>query len=221
MNAHKDPKCSALIAEHGMTGYGVYWCLIEILHEQDGKIEKFPKLYEGLAFALRVDIKQIEALLEALINDYDLLKQDKKYIWSDRVLRNLEERESKKIAKQVAGRIGGQNSGKSRAKTKQIEALLQKNEANEPKESKVKERKGNKKKDIVYNPLPIFEDENFKTELKEKFPDKDIPLELEKMKDWLAANGRRKQDYKAFARNWLRNENFSAKQHEQKIAVIL
>ena len=150
INAHKDPKCSALIAEKGMTGYGIYWCLIEILHEQGGRIEKFPKLYEGLAFQLRIDVKQIEALLHSLINDYNLLKEDDKYIWSERVLRNLEEQQNKKLAKQKSGRIGGLKSGISRSKTKQNEALLQTSEVNEPKESKVNKIK--EKKDTTPKP---------------------------------------------------------------------
>jgi len=38
----------------------------------------------------------------------------------------------------------------------------------------------------------------------EKFPSVDIEFELAKMLDWLKANNKRKRDYKAFFRNWLR-----------------
>tara|TARA_B100000427_G_scaffold303018_1_gene287275 strand:+ start:286 stop:720 length:435 start_codon:yes stop_codon:yes gene_type:complete len=38
----------------------------------------------------------------------------------------------------------------------------------------------------------------------EKFPSVDIEFELAKMLDWLKANNKRKKDYKAFFRNWLR-----------------
>ena len=38
----------------------------------------------------------------------------------------------------------------------------------------------------------------------EKFPGINIREELEKMLDWLKANNKRKKDYKAFFRNWLR-----------------
>jgi len=38
----------------------------------------------------------------------------------------------------------------------------------------------------------------------EKFPGINIRAELEKMLDWLKANNKRKKDYKAFFRNWLR-----------------
>lgn len=68
------------------------------------------------------------------------------------------------------------------------------------------------KKDIgVVKGKDILDNPEFSTELQELFPDKDIPLEIQKMKDWLASNGKKKSDYKAFARNWLRNELSSTK----------
>ncbi|MDG2287233.1 MAG: hypothetical protein P8L43_00480 [Candidatus Marinimicrobia bacterium] len=38
----------------------------------------------------------------------------------------------------------------------------------------------------------------------EKFPSVDIEFELAKMLDWLKATNKRKKDYRAFFRNWLR-----------------
>ena len=40
-----------------------------------------------------------------------------------------------------------------------------------------------------------------------KFPSVDIEFELAKMVDWLKANNKRKKDYKAFFRNWLRKSS--------------
>lgn len=57
----------------------------------------------------------------------------------------------------------------------------------------------------------------------EKFPGVNVKEELEKMLDWLSANNKRKKDYKAFFRNWLRkastglNKNASL---EEKIKYI-
>jgi len=49
-------------------------------------------------------------------------------------------------------------------------------------------------------------------ELKNKFPNADVPKEIEKMNDWLDANGKTKKDYVAFARVWLgRNESERSK----------
>lgn len=52
--------------------------------------------------------------------------------------------------------------------------------------------------------IGILDDFEFLEELRVNFPNHDIKEEVEKMKDWCAANGKTKKDYKAFARNWLR-----------------
>jgi len=43
----------------------------------------------------------------------------------------------------------------------------------------------------------------------EKFPSIDIEFELAKMLDWLKATNKRKKDYRAFFRNWLRKSTNS------------
>ena len=62
--------------------------------------------------------------------------------------------------------------------------------------------------------LPSKKDqiEDIKNNLDEwskKFPSLDIEFELLKMIDWLQANQKRKKDYKAFFRNWLRKSSNS------------
>ena len=44
-------------------------------------------------------------------------------------------------------------------------------------------------------------------EWSKKFPTLDVEFELLKMLDWLKANQKRKKDYKAFFRNWLRKSS--------------
>ena len=73
---------------------------------------------------------------------------------------------------------------------------------------KEKESKVNKRKEeSVYSTPQILDDFIFLEELQEKFPDKDVNLEIEKMKDWFASSGSKKKDYAAFARNWLRKSD--------------
>lgn len=149
-NARNDPKCSALIHEYGPEGYGLYWMMIEIMAEQEShKIKKFPKLYEGLARQFSIELSRLRSIIEALLQDYELLLQDDNYIWSDSLIRRMTEKDKKKTAKIEAGRQGGLKSGISRkskkhdeAKTKQNEAVL---EANEPEEKKLEETKLNNK----------------------------------------------------------------------------
>ncbi len=142
-HARHDTKIEAMVNDYGVEGYGMYWVLIERLYEsRNNKIEKFPKLFFGLATELCVSPDRAEKFVLSLINDYRLLKEDERYIWSDSVLRRMEIREQQRLMKVESGRIGGIHSGITR-KMKQNEATLQKNEANEAKERKRKEKKRN------------------------------------------------------------------------------
>jgi len=149
-NAKNDPKCQALINDFNYEGYGLYWRIIEIMHEQGGKIKKFPKLYDGLAYQFNIKKELLVKLIEAMLHEYELLLQDENYIWSNRVLRNIEERKQKYLLRSEAGRLGGLKSGKIRSKTKQWlkqnEAVV---EANEAKERKRKEKKRKEMKELI------------------------------------------------------------------------
>jgi len=156
-NARQDPKCAALINDYGPEGYGIFWMLVEIMSEQENyKIKKFPKLYEGLAKQMGSNASLLRSITEAMLHDYELLLEDECYIWSNSLLRRMDEKEKKRTAKAEAGRIGGINSGKARNDLKQNEAVLEINEAvlqtfeaNEAKESKVNESKVNENKKIM------------------------------------------------------------------------
>ena len=54
-------------------------------------------------------------------------------------------------------------------------------------------------------------------EWSQKFPSVDIEFELLKMLDWLQANQKRKKDYKAFFRNWLRKSSNSIEKEVQDL----
>ena len=143
-NAGRDPKCAALINDFGMEGYGIYWSIIEILHEQkNGKLEKFPKLIDGLSFELNVKKEALLQAIEAMTKQYLLLQEDENYIWSNRVNKNLQERGVKRQSKIEAGRLGGIKSGISRKTKFENEAVL---EANEAVLERTNQRKGKEKK---------------------------------------------------------------------------
>jgi DnaD/phage-associated family protein len=133
-----------LINDFGMEGYGFYWAIIEVLSEQKNyKLKKFKKLYSGLAQQLWTDENKIRSIIEAMLHDYELLVEDEDHIWSESLLRRMSIREAKRQAKVEAGRLGGIQSGISRGKKKTARSkskqCLKQNEANEPKERKVKE----------------------------------------------------------------------------------
>jgi hypothetical protein len=62
----------------------------------------------------------------------------------------------------------------------------------------------------------FLKSEILKNELELKFPSLSILEEIEKMTDWLKANGKRKKDYAAFARTWCRNAEKYQKENNKR-----
>lgn len=79
-NARNNPKLQNVLSALGLEGIGLYWCLIEQLYEQGGKIPI--NQCNCIAFALHLDCNCIERI----INDFGLFETDSQYFWSNRVL---------------------------------------------------------------------------------------------------------------------------------------
>ena len=106
-NARNDPKLQNVLFDLGVEGIGVFWCIIEQLYEQGGKIPLH--CCKSIAFALHVDFKCIERL----VNDYGLFKNDGENMWSESVLNRLNRRngvsEKRKLAALARWRQGIEN----------------------------------------------------------------------------------------------------------------
>ena len=110
-NARNDPKLQNVLFDLGVEGIGVFWCIIEQLYEQGGKL---PLHYcKSIAFALHVDFKCVERL----VNDYGLFKNDGENMWSESVLNRLNRRsevsEKRKLAALARWRQGIENQSKT------------------------------------------------------------------------------------------------------------
>lgn len=89
-NARNDPKLIKVQIKHKMEGVGIYWCIVEMLYEQDGYIENE---YERIAFELRTDTN----VIQSVINDFGLFKIKGNLFYSESVLTRLELAKSKSI----------------------------------------------------------------------------------------------------------------------------
>ena len=96
-HSREDEKLIEVRMKHQMAGIGVYWCLVEMLHEGNGYIETKPKL---LAFQLQVDEEVINDVVEICFS----VEDDK--ITCNRVKQNLLYREEIKLKKSEAGKKG-------------------------------------------------------------------------------------------------------------------
>ena len=112
-NARNDPKLQNVLFDLGVEGIGVFWCIIEQLYEQGGKL---PLHYcKSIAFALHVDF----CIVERLVNDYGLFKNDGQNMWSESVLNRLNRRtevsEKRKLAALARWRQNIENQSQTQA----------------------------------------------------------------------------------------------------------
>lgn len=110
-NARNDIKLIRLRRQLGIEGYGIYFCLIEILREQSH--HKLPLTsIPDLAFDLNVS----EEKIKAVVLTYDLFSMDEESFFSSRLLRSMEDFNANKTRLSQAGRKGGLSRAKAMLK---------------------------------------------------------------------------------------------------------
>ena len=85
-NARTDPKLQNVLMELGLTGIGLYWCIVEQLYEQDGYLPMTS--LKSIAFTLHAEAADVEKL----INDFGLFEHDEDIFWSESVNRRILQR---------------------------------------------------------------------------------------------------------------------------------
>jgi len=90
--ARNDPKMISLRFTIGLEAIGVYWCLIETLYEQDGKIEL--KFLEETIRSYGVCNTDVVRIIDKLF-ETQLLQKDEKIVWSDGVNLRIQKRKEK------------------------------------------------------------------------------------------------------------------------------
>lgn len=108
-NARNDIKLIKVRRALGMEGYGIYFCLIEILREQNDF--KLPiSAVSDLAFDMHVSEEKVTAIIKSF--DLFCLEDDK--FFSSRLLRSMSELTEKRQRFIEAGKKGGEASVKQR-----------------------------------------------------------------------------------------------------------
>lgn len=133
-NARSDIKIKALIRKHGITGYGIYWCIVEDLYNNANALRLD---YESIAYELRVD----EDIIKSIINDFELFEIEDEYFMSLSVERRLLERENKS---NKARKSANDRWEKHRKNANAMQTHSEGNAIKERKEKEIKENKVNK-----------------------------------------------------------------------------
>ena len=124
-NARLDEKIKTLIRKHGMTGYGIYWAIVEDLYNNANALRKD---YEGIAYELRSNVD----IVKSVINDFELFVFDDDFFGSKSVERRLIERIAKSNSASKAANIRWGNANA-------LQPHSDSNAINKGKEKKLKE----------------------------------------------------------------------------------
>lgn len=140
-HARSDKEIMRLRMKMGMKGVGLYWCIIEMLYEEDGYLLRSE--YERIAFELQSNYEDVLAVIE----NFNLFRKEGEKFWSESLIKRLNEKKEKSIKtrESVNKRWGNTN------------VLQTKNEGNtirgeEKREEYIKE--GKKEKNETETPLP-------------------------------------------------------------------
>lgn len=155
-NARNDPKLQAVMIKYGLAGIGAFWCIVEMLYEQDGTLPITS--ISSIAYTLHAD----EEMLKNIVCKMDLFECNKKFFWSRSVRKRLGIINEISDIRRKAAEKRWKSSKRSDAKAMQMQcksnAKAQNNDANamqtECKCNAIKEKeiKGNDIKDITHTP---------------------------------------------------------------------
>jgi hypothetical protein len=83
-----DERIAALIGNHGATGYGIYWMIVEMLHRrEDMRIEYNDTMLRRMSAQLGLKHMEFKVLLQELIELYELFAREDGYLVSTLVYR--------------------------------------------------------------------------------------------------------------------------------------
>lgn len=88
-NARQDPKMQEVLMDYGVAGIGIYWCIVEQLYEQGGRMALAS--IKAIAFALHVAQDDVRSI----VMNYGLFDNDGTEFWSPSASRRMEERNAK------------------------------------------------------------------------------------------------------------------------------
>jgi hypothetical protein len=153
-NARLDDKILELRAEFGWHGYGLFWAVIETL--RDCSNYTYPSnARAGLALSLNIAKTDLEQFLNVAVK-LGLLVEEEGVIYSESLMKRMEDIDEKRRKRAEAGRLGG--IAKSNGKQISSNAKANPSKEKKVKESKVKEKKEKETTIVVGQADPVNSD---------------------------------------------------------------
>ncbi|HEU5366587.1 MAG TPA: Lin1244/Lin1753 domain-containing protein [Hanamia sp.] len=136
-NARNDRKIAALINKHKGAGYGIFWVISEMLHEEGGELELDEITYSAICKDSNEDENLVKKVVFDCVEIFKLFFIEDEKLYSNRVKNNLDK---------------GLSISKKRAKAGKMGAKAKHLPANDEQMTYIKEKKINKEnKGICFN----------------------------------------------------------------------
>lgn len=132
-NARNDTKLTKVFMKHGVSGIGIYWCIIEMLYEESGYLDISE--YERIAFELRVNIETIKSIIE----NFNLFENDGEKFWSNSAISRIKQR----MEKSQKARESVMKRWEKYERNTDVKGTKNDSNTSKVKKSKVKENKEN------------------------------------------------------------------------------
>jgi hypothetical protein len=118
-NARNDVKIIKLRRQLGLEGYGLYWCLIEMLRETP-EYKLHIDTIDDIAFSLNISKEKVDTVIKC----YDLFTVDEDRFFSERLIRSMEKYNTTKKRLSDAGKNGASKKHNKQINNGKIEVVL-------------------------------------------------------------------------------------------------
>jgi hypothetical protein len=140
-------RMAALLHDSGSRGYGLFWIIVEMLHEDSAKWMDMDDItFIAIKKESGEDIGYIRQFVTDCIEKYKIFICEDHRFTTERVLRNISKREEIREKRAEAGRRSAESkaskSGNDQQTATSVEPVLNVNQQNPTKETKGKESKG-------------------------------------------------------------------------------
>ena len=156
-NTTSDPKIQSFLSIYGGTGYGVFWRIIEMLHEESThKLPLKKYIFNAIGFQLKCDPDIVLEMVQYLTDECEIFKTENEFFYSERVLSNMDKRDEISNKRSQAGKRSAELRQNNPTVVQQKSTGV---EQKPTKETKGNENKGNEK--IDFNGLLNYFNSNF------------------------------------------------------------
>lgn len=155
-NARNDRKLIKVHLKFKMSGIGIFWSLIEMMYEENGKlpVSEIP--------TIAAHFREKESTVLSVINDFDLFKNDGNFFWSESVKHRMLKRLEKSEKAKASASHRWQNANAMRTHTDRNAIKERKGKENKGKEI---ERGSNGADAPTPKSFKVFSEDDFKQDI--------------------------------------------------------